>query len=1302
MVDSSTALPLRTPTEEDRLAEEAKYNRSMDWQDVKDAVENEWIGSWTLKALNRQELDFDPDFQWDDNTWDQMSHMPDGTPLPDLYQDELLEAHSMGHAKSIHKRMVEEYGQNKRLEELGWSGTALRIGAAIGDPMMLGMEVATLGAATPLIVAGKGGRIARALKMGLAATPTIGGGEAFMASQSADKTWKDAMFASAAAFTLGGAAGALSRGALRASDGAALQRGGQSIMDKITVDEAVEAGAGITPRGQAASDGILPDLAGDSVGAVPTPTPYWRMTSDELDEAIKAESLSEAAKMLKALGTEERVKRFDVLQRKMNNYGNPKLADEAADLFDKEFGDLTEAQERLIYGIGEEGISVDELKRLKMARENVDDLEDLPDSEIARILSLGMINSSPEKLRAMLLRDGSDAEALTGIEAREMATVMEDGVLIMGGIEQARKRGLDVDELIMGGMTSRGYSENEAYEVLEAFLKPKSKTNAPEATARALELDGPDDSVGAARAHESGTIRHMSADEEDVPFSRLGKIRYDMVGRLGKSENPLTRKLASLLAEDAVGLVDDAGNAVVTPHTASETATRNFRRSTTKFYRAANPAFREYAKAQKMGWWKRQSTGRDEFFEAVGRAVRSPDVHPDPHIAKVAGELRKLHADILRDAKAAGIRGFDEVAESGTYIMRVHNQNAIRRMHELYGQKTVNRLVATAMSGIGRNAGMDDDRVMKIASSYVENILERGFGHDVSFANLFAKDREGVLIHLLRNSGTSDDDIAYIVSKLHANPNRSRIDRAKQRTDLDETVSIQATNKATNEVDTIHFADMLENNAERLFNSYSKQMSGYGALAKLGISSESDFVSELKKIRQRGADMGLEKGVVDAEEEKLQVIFRSIVGQPINTNWSPKARAISGLIRDYNFMRVMGQVGLAQLAEIGNTVAEVGLRATLQGMPALRTLFRDARTGKLSNEFLDEIELLMGTGTDRLRNQNFNRFDDVGGTLDDSSHFEGLQRVAHVGTRAVADASLMNGINMALQRTAASAAFHKFANEAAAGSVKISDRLKGLGIKDQDMLDRIFHQINTKVDQVEGGLTGRKIKSLMMDTWDDQEAASVFIGAVDRQTKRMIQENDIGNLSQFMTSDLGKIIIQFRTFAAVSYSKQLLRNIALKDSTSAQVFTFNLVSGSLAYLAQVASRAPGQEDMDSYLEEKLSMDRIAAGSFTKSAYSSILPPILDTIIDYSGAEPIFSHRSSGLSSSGLLQNPTTDLLDRMRRTVGASAEHLTGESEFSKADLRNATGMLALQNAYGIYNTLQALVNETNLPDYSN
>jgi len=794
----------------------------------------------------------------------------------------------------------------------------------------------------------------------------------------------------------------------------------------------------------------------------------------------------------------------------------------------------------------------------------------------------------------------------------------------------------------------------------------------------------------------------MSADEEDVPFSRLGKIRYDMVGRLGKSENPLTRKLASLLAEDAVGLVDDAGNAVVTPHTASETATRNFRRSTTKFYRAANPAFREYAKAQKMGWWKRQSTGRDEFFEAVGRAVRSPNVHPDPHIAKVAGELRKLHADILRDAKAAGIRGFDEVAESGTYIMRVHNQNAIRRMHELYGQKTVNRLVATAMSGIGRNAGMDDDRVMKIASSYVENILERGFGHDVSFANLFAKDREGVLIHLLRNSGTSDDDIAYIVSKLHANPNRSRIDRAKQRTDLDETVSIQATNKATNEVDTIHFADMLENNAERLFNSYSKQMSGYGALAKLGISSESDFVSELKKIRQRGADMGLEKGVVDAEEEKLQVIFRSIVGQPINTNWSPKARAISGLIRDYNFMRVMGQVGLAQLAEIGNTVAEVGLRATLQGMPALRTLFRDARTGKLSNEFLDEIELLMGTGTDRLRNQNFNRFDDVGGTLDDSSHFEGLQRVAHVGTRAVADASLMNGINMALQRTAASAAFHKFANEAAAGSVKISDRLKGLGIKDQDMLDRIFHQINTKVDQVEGGLTGRKIKSLMMDTWDDQEAASVFIGAVDRQTKRMIQENDIGNLSQFMTSDLGKIIIQFRTFAAVSYSKQLLRNIALKDSTSAQVFTFNLVSGSLAYLAQVASRAPGQEDMDSYLEEKLSMDRIAAGSFTKSAYSSILPPILDTIIDYSGAEPIFSHRSSGLSSSGLLQNPTTDLLDRMRRTVGASAEHLTGESEFSKADLRNATGMLALQNAYGIYNTLQALVNETNLPDYSN
>ncbi|WP_204351298.1 hypothetical protein, partial [Serratia marcescens] len=69
----------------------------------------------------------------------------------------------------------------------------------------------------------------------------------------------------------------------------------------------------------------------------------------------------------------------------------------------------------------------------------------------------------------------------------------------------------------------------------------------------------------------------------------------------------------------------------------------------------------------------------------------------------------------------------------------------------------------------------------------------------------------------------------------------------------------------------------------------------------------------------------------------------------------------------YNFVRVMNQVGFAQVAEIGMITGGLGLRTAISAMPSLRSLLRDARTGHLKDELAHELEWISTAGTDTLR-----------------------------------------------------------------------------------------------------------------------------------------------------------------------------------------------------------------------------------------------------------------------------------------------------------------------------------------------
>ena len=199
-----------------------------------------------------------------------------------------------------------------------------------------------------------------------------------------------------------------------------------------------------------------------------------------------------------------------------------------------------------------------------------------------------------------------------------------------------------------------------------------------------------------------------------------------------------------------------------------------------------------------------------------------------------------------------------------------------------------------------------------------------------------------------------------------------------------------------------------------------------------------------------------------------------------------------------------------------------------------------AKNGKLSNEFLDEIEtLISGTGANRLVDSVVNRTDDFAGM---TTKVGKIEKTLDVATKITSDFSGFHAVDTFSRRVAAITSFDKLARFAT-GEIKLkpSDikRYRNICFSD-DELQAVFKNIRENSSFVEGGLTGRKIRRLNIDSWKDQDLANRMTLYMNRHLRRVIQENNYGEMMAFGASDstLGKVLFQFKNFVTTAYSKQ--------------------------------------------------------------------------------------------------------------------------------------------------------------------
>lgn len=185
----------------------------------------------------------------------------------------------------------------------------------------------------------------------------------------------------------------------------------------------------------------------------------------------------------------------------------------------------------------------------------------------------------------------------------------------------------------------------------------------------------------------------------------------------------------------------------------------------------------------------------------------------------------------------------------------------------------------------------------------------------------------------------------------------------------------------------------------------------------------------------------------------------------------------------------------------------------------------------------------------------------------------------------------------------------------------------------------------------------------------------------------------------FMTKEMWKTIFQFRSFMLAAYTKQLLSGIHHRDWETFSSFMNTMLFGGLFYVGQQVVNSVGRADQEEWLEKRLASDAIAKASFQRAGFSSLLPPVVDTLSQTAGLGPVFDFRTSDLSGS-ILGNPSLDLFNNTKHGLRALvAPAISDGYQFSQQDWRAVTSLFMFQNAFIVRNGLAMM--GADLPRFS-
>lgn len=903
-----------------------------------------------------------------------------------------------------------------------------------------------------------------------------------------------------------------------------------------------------------------------------------------------------------------------------------------------------------------------------------DDIKDSIDGPLDELL--GDVNAKP----APQIAPGSTQVAPDSLAPQKPPSVQPEVS------SAAYKVGDDISvETFDGAMVSgvvRSYNPETGKMVImdDATGKPKTVNLNEDEVTDVFDFSG---SVGSAQI--AGTHIDKTTDAAFIEARIPGTdykipLRFDYYSIFARSKNVPLREMSEKLLSNSTGnKFHDARDL-----NASEIAVLEQNVQRGRYTAAVDEAYAAKVKENDWNWFEARKN-RQAFNEAVTSAVRgnSTNQFADPHLGPVVATIQKITQEILEKMKKYGVEGAEDVDPNPFYMMRRFNHEKILQLKSRFSSESLQELISKALKAV---RPLDDIQAKRIAKQYY-NIVKAIPYEDMGRLQMGEAGRARLRM-VAQNEGVDEDLIDEIIDLVLAKPDgagkkEGDSPRLKHRTLMDEEYTTTLKGRDGKDYE-VSMKDFFENDATVLMEMYTRQTGGLIGLARMGIRSEADWAKLKRNAAQAAEEAGEDPARHAKEMKHMEDVYSNIVGRPMSTEiYGKQERVLKGL-RDLNFIRLMGQVGVAQMSELAATLATAGTRAMAMHMPAFKDIIRMGKLGQIDDELQRDLLNMTGMGAE-MRGQQV-----LGRNMDDVFHDPRLSKIENGLNEGRKGIAMISGLapvtNIMRQMTARM--FSQKTLDFATGHAKLTEakkkRLAWMGIGD-DNRAAVFKDMQTYMKT--NNPKQSKLEEIEWEKWEKEspDTYMTFRMAIWRESRRIAQESTIGETMPLMHTQLGKVMLQFRGFMLVGHAKNMLNALHHRDMEAATVFMASMLGTSLAYVAQTSINFAGDEEK---LKEKLAIDRIALAAFQRTGFSTLIPAVTDFGMQAAGHEGIFRDgRVSGQATALVTGNPTYDLVVNK---AGGTAKNLlqnvtTDDYQATQKDVKNAMSMI-LPNVFGVRN----------------
>jgi len=793
-------------------------------------------------------------------------------------------------------------------------------------------------------------------------------------------------------------------------------------------------------------------------------------------------------------------------------------------------------------------------------------------------------------------------------------------------------------------------------------------------------------------------------------------FRFDIASQLNRSPDPLIKRFRETFVNDPV-----VGN--TKGDTAIDWKNRTQYQTMYNYMNYREVALRSFKNANRDVSFKSQFD-IEEKFEALmsdlkefpERFVGSKEITPE--MKNLSTLAAKAFDDTLDVVAQTGREGWDEIAgrRVPNYIPHVHSPSKVMRAIDDYGQDQVEQVFAHALRD------MKGDLGDKVFSRMIKRIVgkisnSRYYGQETDLARAFQGSNTAVIREFLEGLDLTEEQVQAILNKIQKGSGNTLDPNAKTRLPFQLNERIDIKNNKTGTIDSLSVKDLTDRNLTRLLKRYNQQVLGAAAMARFGnFKNNKEYLDFLKDVKERGEANPKYKNIY-RDVENIEVIVSSLTGKqsPLERNGDPNGfmRRMARLAQDYNFLRLFGQVGFAQGAELYQAVSEVGLKTFFQANPAFKDIMGKLRAGevKFDDEILEELRSQgVPVGLDKFMHSPVGRLDnELDIPLDSTgSRLDATELYAAKAKRFVADISFLNPMTMYSQIIAGRGLALKISNNVnelikTHKTTKIFSKLsKGDQIRykyfgwNEKEFNLIADQISKHSVYKDG-----KYQGIGLDSWTPDARSHYSVG-MQRFIDRVVQRNDVGTMNRWFTSDYARIITQFRTFTLGSYTKQLMNRLYVlaetrgKDYHTYSAFMASMIGAVQFYAVQSYINSFGRSDQKKYLEKRLSPENLAKIGFLRSSWSSLIPGAIDTALyPFMDDLPFSYGRNTEIASQFFSGIPTVNLVSSTFNTTKALTKlALDPTYTASKRDVQQGLSLIALQNALIIKNINNIIVDE--------